>query len=279
LAQEAGTGEKQKTTVLVVDDEQIICDLLQTVLSRAGYEVFTASTGRDGLAQFQRRRPQLTLLDLRMTEMNGIEVLKDIRKLDPQANVMILTAWGSDALERQARQLGVTDFLSKRMTLNAVMASLERMEQRQHKTTTAKAPGAAAAAAAAAAMPPTPPSASILIVDDEPQICTTLMQAITPLGYRVRSAASGAEALALVEQETPALIILDMHMPEMNGIGVLRGLQERKIKSGVILLTGSHDEKLMTEALDLGVVDIIGKPVSMERLTLAIQLGLMLKDR
>jgi DNA-binding NtrC family response regulator len=279
LAQEAGTGEKQKTTVLVVDDEQIICDLLQTVLSRAGYEVFTASTGRDGLAQFQRRRPQLTLLDLRMTEMNGIEVLKDIRKLDPQANVMILTAWGSDALERQARQLGVTDFLSKRMTLNAVMASLERMEQRQHKTTTAKAPGAAAAAAAAAAMPPTPPSASILIVDDEPQICTTLMQAITPLGYRVRSAASGAEALALVEQETPALIILDMHMPEMNGIGVLRGLQERKIRSGVILLTGSHDEKLMTEALDLGVVDIIGKPVSMERLTLAIQLGLMLKDR
>ncbi len=105
------------------------------------------------------------------------------------------------------------------------------------------------------------------------------MKAITPLGYRVRSAASGAEALALVEQETPALIILDMHMPEMNGIGVLRGLQERKIRSGVILLTGSHDEKLMTEALDLGVVDIIGKPVSMERLTLAIQLGLMLNDR
>lgn len=275
MAQEAGAGEKQKTTVLVVDDEQIICDLLNTVLSHAGYEVFTACNGRDGLALFQRRRPQLTLLDLRMTEMNGIEVLKDIRKLDPQADVMILTAWGSDALERQARQLGVTDFLSKRMTLNAVMASLERMQQRQHKTVTAKAP----VAAAAAATPPMPPSASILIVDDEPQICTALMKAISPLGYRVRSASSGAEALALVEQETPALIILDMHMPEMNGIGVLRGLQEKKIRSGVILLTGSHDEKLMTEALDLGVVDIIGKPVSMERLMLAIQLGLMLKDR
>jgi DNA-binding NtrC family response regulator len=275
LAQEVGPEKKNKTTVLVVDDEQILCDLFKTVLSHAGYEVLTASNGRDGLALFQRQRPQLTLLDLRMTEMNGIEVLKDIRKLDPQANVMILTAWGSDALERQARQLGVTDFLSKRMTLNAVMTSLERMQQRQHQTATAKAP----VAAAAAATPLTPPSASILIVDDEPQICTALMNAISPLGYRVRSASSGAEALALVEQETPALIILDMHMPEMNGIGVLRGLQERKIRSGVILLTGSHDEKLMTEALDLGVVDIIGKPVSMERLTLAIQLGLMLKDR
>jgi FixJ family two-component response regulator len=60
---------------------------------------------------------------------------------------------------------------------------------------------------------------------------------------------------------------------------VLRGLQARKITSGVILLTGSQDEQLMTEALDLGVVDIIGKPVSMERLTVAIQLGMMLKGR
>ncbi len=277
MAPEAGTGNKNKTTVLVVDDEQIICDLFKTVLSHAGYEVFTASTGRDGLVQFQRRRPQLTLLDLRMPEMNGIEVLKDIRKLDPQANVMILTAWASDALERQARQLGVTDFLSKRMTLDVVMASLERMQQRQDKTATAKAP--VAEAAAPPPPPPPPPSASILVVDDEQEICDMLMKAISPLGYRVRTASSGAEALALVEQEKPALIILDMHMPEMNGVGVLRGLQARKSTSGVILLTGSQDEKLMTEALDLGVVDIIGKPVSMERLTVAIQLGMMLKGR
>jgi len=275
LAPEAGTGNKNKTTVLVVDDEQIICDLFKTVLVHAGYEVFTASTGRDGLVQFQRRRPRLTLLDLRMPEMNGIEVLKDIRKLDPQADVMILTAWGSDALERQARQLGVTDFLSKRMTLDVVMASLERMQQRQDKTATAKA----SVAEAAAAMPTPLPSASILVVDDEQEICDMLMQAVSRLGYRVRTASSGAEALALVEQEKPALIILDMYMPEMNGVGVLRGLQARKITSGVILLTGSQDEKLMTEALDLGVVDIIGKPVSMERLTVAIQLGMMLKGR
>ena len=275
MAPEAGTGNKNKTTVLVVDDEQIICDLFKTVLSHAGYEVFAASTGRDGLLQFQRRRPRLTLLDLRMPEMNGIEVLKDIRKLDPQADVMILTAWGSDALERQARQLGVTDFLSKRMTLDVVMASLERMQQRQDKTATAKA----SVAEAAAAMPTPLPSASILVVDDEQEICDMLMQAVSRLGYRVRTASSGAEALALVEQEKPALIILDMYMPEMNGVGVLRGLQARKITSGIILLTGSQDEKLMTEALDLGVVDIIGKPVSMERLTVAIQLGMMLKGR
>ncbi len=275
MAQEAGTGEKNRTTVLVVDDEQIICDLLKTVLSHAGYEVFTACNGRDGLALFQNRRPQLTLLDLRMTDVNGIEVLKDIRKLDPEAHVMILTAWGSDALEHQARKLGVTDFLSKRMTLNAVMASLERMQQRQHKTATAKAPVAAAAAAA----PPQPPGVSILIVDDEPEICGLLTKTVSGLGHRARTASSGAKALAMVEQEKPALIILDMYMPEMNGIGVLRGLQERKSTSGVILLTASQDEKLMTEALDLGVVDIIGKPVDVERLTLAIQLGLMLKGR
>lgn len=275
MAQEVGTGQKKRTTVLVVDDEQITCDLLKTVLSHAGYEVFTATNGRDGLALFQTRRPQLTLLDLRMADVNGIEVLKDIRKLDPEAHVMILTAWGSDALEHQARKLGVKDFLSKRMSLDAVMASLQRMQQHQDKTVAAKT----SVAEAAAATPFKPSGASILIVDDDPEICAVLVKTVSGLGHRARTASNGVKALAMVDEETPALIILDMYMPEMNGIGVLRGLQERRSTSGVILLTASQDEKLMTEALDLGVVDIIGKPVDIERLTLAIQLGLMLKGR
>src|SRR2546427_8655084 len=99
--------------ILVVDDERVFCDLLKTVLGSHGHEVFTAYGGREALDLFSQHRPQFTLLDLRMPEMNGIEVLRRIRTIDASAAVMILTAWGSDALEKQARQLGVTDFLSK----------------------------------------------------------------------------------------------------------------------------------------------------------------------
>src|SRR2546428_13184538 len=114
------------TTLFRSDDERVFCDLLKTVLGSHGHEVFTAYGGREALDLFSQHRPQFTLLDLRMPEMNGIEVLRRIRTIDASAAVMILTAWGADALEKQARQLGVTDFLSKTLALDAIITSMER---------------------------------------------------------------------------------------------------------------------------------------------------------
>ena len=114
-------------TILVVDDERVLCDLLKTVLANHGHEVLTACNGREALDLFSQHRPQFTLLDLRMPDMNGIEVLRKIRTIDARATVMILTARGSDDLEKQARQLGVTDFLSKTLTLDKIVGSMERL--------------------------------------------------------------------------------------------------------------------------------------------------------
>ena len=100
-------------TILVVDDEQVLCDLLKEELSKHGHEVRTATGGHQGIEQFTQHRPHLTLLDLRMPEMSGIEVLRRIRALDPQARVIILTGGDSEVWEKQARELGVTEFLHK----------------------------------------------------------------------------------------------------------------------------------------------------------------------
>src|SRR2546426_5353239 len=122
----APSTEADMATILVVDDERVFCDLLKTVLGSKGHEFFTAYTGREALDLFSQHRPQVILLALRMPEMKGIEVLRQIRTIDASAAVMILTAWGSDALEKQARQLGVTDFLSKTLALDTIIASMER---------------------------------------------------------------------------------------------------------------------------------------------------------
>src|SRR3989442_5328981 len=122
----APSTEADMATILVVDDERVFCDLLKTVLESNGHEVFAAYNGREALTLFSKHRPQVTLLALRMPKMNGIEVLRQIRTIDASAAVMILTAWGSDALEKQARQLGVTDFLSKTLALDTIIASMER---------------------------------------------------------------------------------------------------------------------------------------------------------
>src|SRR5712692_7445891 len=113
-------------TILVIDDERMLCDLLQEMLRRHGHEVFTAYSGRGGVALHKERRPHFTLLDLHLPDMNGIEVLTRIREDDPKAAVMILTGAASDKLERQAQELGVTDFLIKGLSPDVLMSAVTR---------------------------------------------------------------------------------------------------------------------------------------------------------
>ena len=289
-------------TVLIVDDERLYCDLLGAILSRSGYEVLIAVSGREGIKLFQQRRPRFTLLDLRLPDIHGIEVLREIKKIDPQAAVMVLTNWGTDFLESQARQLGVKDFFSKKMTLDTIMASIEGAPAQAvgapsvspHESQgapVASRQGGVGSVAAVETVPASAPTAGetavpaesggalILVVDDEPQVLDVLSQFLTQRGYRVLTASGGEAAVELADREQPALIILDIYMPGMNGIGVLRHLYENKNPGRVILLTGSQDETLLVESLDMGVVEIIGKPVDLEQLALAVHLGLQIKPR
>lgn len=112
--------------ILVVDDEQAILDLLQTVLTRKGHEVITANDGRKALQRFRQDRPDVTILDLKLPDINGIEVLRQIRAVDPHTPVIILTGQSQEAAENLARDLMVTDFLQKGFSLHALGAALKR---------------------------------------------------------------------------------------------------------------------------------------------------------
>lgn len=263
-------------TILVVDDERLICDLLRAVLSRYGHEVLTATSGREGLELFRQQRPRFTLVDLHMPEMDGIEVLKQIRAVDPQASVIVLTEGGADILEKenQAWELGVTDFLKKGLSLDILVKAMERAMQLPAKSPEPLSP----VPEAAGAPPSIQKGEAIMVVDDELLVRDLLTQFLTMRGYRVCAAQDGPTALGLIEQERPKLIVLDMYMPGMNGLEVLRALRAKKYGGGVIALTGSQDEKLLQEVLDLGAVDVMGKPVDLERLALAVQVGCILTE-
>jgi DNA-binding response OmpR family regulator len=256
-------------TILVVDDERLICDLLKEVLSRHGHEVYTALSGRQALETYTTHRPNAMIVDLHMPEMNGIELLKQLRLIDPVAMVMMLTGQGTDELESQARELGVTDFLRKGLSLDAVVQSINRVSHRPR-------------GASEVLLPPTqgsdkkPKGESILVVDDERMIRDLLQEYLGIRGFHVRTAQDGAEALALVAEQPPQVVILDMYMPGMSGVDVLAELGVRQYKGKVIVLTASQDEKLLQQALNLGSVDLMSKPVDLERLSLAIHVGLAL---
>src|SRR5437763_1036369 len=115
----------------------------------------------------------------------------------------------------------------------------------------------------------------ILVADDEWLICDLLRRILSPV-YEVVTAINGREALALFEQHRPQITLLDLVMPEMNGIEVLRRLRAQGYQGGVITLTASQDRRLLQEMLELGSVDVVGKPVDLDRLALVVQVALAL---
>ncbi|MGH7217027.1 MAG: response regulator [Nitrospiraceae bacterium] len=126
--------------ILVVDDELMMLNLFELILTRLGHEVVTASSGRTGVEAYRRHRPMVTILDLHLPDMNGIEVLTEIRAVDPRAPVIIWTGAGTEALEQQARQRGVTEFLVKGFSLHELGAALQRVLKQADRTVSAVSP-------------------------------------------------------------------------------------------------------------------------------------------
>jgi CheY-like chemotaxis protein len=113
--------------VLVIDDEQSIRDLLDTLLSRKGYRVALADNGLKGLEIFRRERPDVVVLDLKMPGMNGITVLQELRRLHPTQPVIVLTGAGTPEAERQIQALGVTEYVEKEFSLHYLGDALKRL--------------------------------------------------------------------------------------------------------------------------------------------------------
>lgn len=108
--------------------------------------------------------------------------------------------------------------------------------------------------------------ARILVVDDEPDSVELLQEFLTVKGYEVVTAFNGEEALRKVKEERPHLILLDVRMPGMNGLDVLRKVREFDQEVGVIMVTAVNEEDTGREALKLGAFDYIVKPLNFEYL-------------
>ncbi len=113
--------------ILVVDDEAQIREILLVVLERKGHRVLLAQTGQESLQLVTRERPDVIILDVILPDMNGLAVLEQIRQMPSAVPVIMLTGYWTGEFEKEARALGVTDFLSKTFSLHELGASLLRV--------------------------------------------------------------------------------------------------------------------------------------------------------
>jgi len=111
----------------------------------------------------------------------------------------------------------------------------------------------------------------ILIIDDEAQVSSVLSRFLTRLGFTVSTADSGRQGLERVQLDRPDLVLLDIRMPGMDGLDVLRRIKTKHPYISVIMITGARDGALASASLAIGAVDYITKPIDFSYLEQAVR--------
>jgi DNA-binding NtrC family response regulator len=127
--------------ILVIDDEQSICYAFERFFSARGWSVRTASSGEAGMAAYRRQRPDVTFLDVRLPDASGLDILARLRAQDPDARVIVITAYGSLETVMQAVKTGSFDYLVKPLDLDRAAELAERALREPEPAGPGESPG------------------------------------------------------------------------------------------------------------------------------------------
>ena len=116
--------------ILLVDDEKDVRDVLNLTLTDMGYEVFEAEDGNEALHVFRNARPPIVLTDIKMPNMDGIELLQKIKREDPEAEVVMITGHGDMDLAVKSLKYEATDFITKPINVNVLEIGLQRVRDK-----------------------------------------------------------------------------------------------------------------------------------------------------
>ena len=186
-------------TVLVVDDERPARDILGYALTQEGYRVVTAAGGQEGLRLARHEKPDVIILDVIMPDLDGWAVLRSL-KADAdlcKIPVILVTVLGDRDM---GIALGAAEHLTKPVDPKELLRLLARVQW------SARTP-------------------DVLIVDDDGATRDVLRRALVKEGWMVREAANGAEGLDQLTKAKPAVMLLDLIMPEMDGFEVMREMR------------------------------------------------------
>jgi two-component system CheB/CheR fusion protein len=236
-------------TILLVEDDPDIRQLLQTFLVDEGYRLLTAQDGAAALSLVSADvLPDLILTDYNLPgQMNGVVLASRLRAQYKRAlPVIIMTGdIGNTALHDIAGHGCVQ--LNKPMKLTELTNAIKRLLLKP--------------AEAVATTPHT-----VFIVDDAAAVRSLLSSIFTAEGYRVRSFGDCESFLQAAESDANACLLLDAHLPGMDGFQLLEALSAAGRHLPAIMITGKGDVKMAVRALRAGVIDFIEKPAKAEEL-------------
>jgi two-component system, NtrC family, response regulator HydG len=207
-------------TILIVDDNE---DLLQTfamILKRRGFCVQTAGNGTSAVDKFKEQNFDVTLMDIVMPEMNGVEAFKKIKELQPGAPVILMTAYSDEELIQTAKEEGVRQIIHKPIRIDNLIEMITDAANSQ----------------------------PILIIDDDEDIRDTLTKVLKLQGHEVLTAGSGEKAVEIARERACQMAFIDIKLPNIDGLETLLRLKEVNPDLLTIMMTGFRNE--VKEALE-----------------------------
>jgi signal transduction histidine kinase/DNA-binding response OmpR family regulator len=217
----AATGiEDNGPVVLVVEDDAAAAELLRLYLAGAGYRVEVARDGEEGFAKAWQLQPNLITLDLQLPKVDGWDVLIRLKGEPATRDIPVVIV---SIVEEHGKgfALGAADYLVKPVSREEMLQALQRLGLTR---------------------PRLRERLTILTIDDDPLAVELVETILTAEGFHVLKAYGGVEGLAVARQELPALLILDLLMPDLDGFAVLEQLRADPATAAIpiIILTSQN---------------------------------------
>lgn len=255
--------------LFVADDDTLFVSLMQEIFGSAGYMVTSAPDGEATLRMIEQAMPDLLILDLLLPGVDGWEILRTFRAKASTRDlpILVVTSLGAADAERTLA-LGADDYLSKPIspsvltdTVGRLVAEAERRareaeaEKVAERLLRARQPAAVQEAAQA--------RRRILVVEDNPVNLELMMELLVRVGYEVSACGDGREVMRLAKTQRPDLILLDINLPNIDGLTLTRMLREDPETSALTIVAVSAysvagDEARMRQA---GCDGFIAKPI------------------
>ncbi len=234
----------EKTSILVVDDLRSMRLTLGGILEDKGHNVVTVEDGYQAIAAVKSSHFDVIFMDIKMPGINGVQTFREVKKIDPKATVVMMTAYSVEDLVKEALEEGAYAVVYKPFDIDRIIALID--ESLQEKTL-------------------------ILVVDEQYGDRETLKAILEARGYRVATATDGAEAIRMVKEKHYDIIFLDVKLPGMDGVETFEQVRQIDPKAAVIMMTGYTEEELMRKAISGSAYTCLYKPFDMEKVIALVE--------
>ena len=235
---------KGKTNILVVDDLRSIRLTLGGILEDEGHNVVTVENGYQAIEAVRKTHFGAIFMDIKMPGINGVQTFREVRKIDPEAAVIMMTAYSVEDLVKEALEEGAYTIIYKPFDIDGIVAIIYELLHEK---------------------------ILILVVDEQFTDREALKKILEDRGYRVATASDGAEAIKMVKSRHYDIIFLDVRLPDMNGVETFEQVKKIDPQATVIMMTGCAEEDLVKRAVSAGAYTCLYKPFDIEKVITLVE--------